>query len=217
MLNGNKTASKLVVFQINHNTDSPTNKIEIVKTITSSQGADAGISQPVVTANGSVFLIKDTILSKFDTKSKETTSLSSSMTFSNESEIIANATNQLIITSKSGIYYVDANAANPKVTNVRTFIATNEPYKILMTADFDMYRFTSNLCDFIKSTFSGSGASQQELSGFKNKTVYFYKAIGIKNGVTINDNINTILVANTIQIKKNFTVKKGANVSFKIN
>ena len=217
VLNGNKTASKLVVFQINHNTDSPTNKIEIVKTITSSQGADAGISQPVVTANGSVFLIKDTILSKFDTKSKETTSLSSSMTFSNESEIIANATNQLIITSKSGIYYVDANAANPKVTNVRTFIATNEPYKILMTADFDMYRFTSNLCDFIKSTFSGSGASQQELSGFKNKTVYFYKAIGIKNGVTINDNINTILVANTIQIKKNFTVKKGANVSFKIN
>jgi len=221
IIDGNKTAKKLFVFQIDHNMDNALNNtIKMVKMIESSKkevATNTGISQLVVTPIGSVFFIKDNVLSKFDTNSNETTSLTSSITFDNESEIIANATNQLIITSNKGLYCVDANTASPKVTNVYNFSPNNEPYKNLLTANFGIYRFTSSKCEFIKPTFSGSGAPQLELSEFKNKTVYFYKATTIKNGTTINGNTNTILVANTIQIKKNFTIKKGANVSFKIN
>lgn len=230
VLNGNKFAEKLFVFEvpdaIHTSKETKPLTLEPQNTIGTSS---TQISQPALSGAEKVYFIMDGKLTKYDTQ-KSTTEMvvtnSPSFSFDKESVILANATNQLVINSKSGLYYVDDSIENPKVTSVCYFRRNSQPYKSLITPNFGVYLISydnsfhgENDISFTKSTFSSSdsGASPRKLSSFENNTVYHSTSIKIENNTIIPYTISTIITAKTIGIGKGFSIQKGANVSFKIN
>jgi hypothetical protein len=220
VLNGNKFADKLFVFEVQD--DILTSKetkpltLEPTKEIASSNN----ISQPVLSGEENVYFIMANTLTKYDAQKNTTETVvtnSPSFSFDKESVILANATNQLVINSKSGMYYVDANAANHKVTQLLSFSGNNEPYKSIMNPNLSVYHFTSNKCNFTKAFGGSMTFGFTELSAFDNNTVYHSSKIKIKNKATIPYTVSTIITAKNIGIGKEFSIQKGANVSFKIN
>lgn len=225
VLDGNKTAKKLFVFQIDHNIANNENStIEILKPINTIESlkkdtsVNTGISQPVVTSTGNVFFIKDNVLSKFDTNSNTISPVNcSSYTFSNESVITSSATDQLFIQSNYEICYVNTQIKDFKVLKLNDE-STSSVNNLYLTPNLGVYSLSNESCRKHQLyNFRSKYRSATEMSDFKNNTVYFQNAIKIKNNSNINNNTNTILIANWIYLSKGFSIKKGANVSFKIN
>lgn len=223
ILDGNKSANKLFVFQIKSKiTDTQNDKIEVklIHTITSEKNtsSNTGISQPMVTSSGNVYFIKDNILSKFDTNSQTILPVNcSKYSFSNESVISSNASDQLFIQSNNEVCYVNTKIDDYKVFKLDTKSISNNNH-LYVTPNLGIFNLSNDSCktNLLVNTPNGKDTTI-ELSALKNNTVHFADKIRIKNNVTINNNTNTILIANRIYLSKGFSIKKGANVSFKIN
>lgn len=220
VLNGNKTASKLVVFQINHNTNSTTNKIEIVKTIESSQedmDKNTGISQPSISMSGNMYFVKDNVLSKFDPKTSKIEPVNcSSYIFSNESEILSSASNQLFIKSNKELCYVNTNLEGYQVLKLNNSL--NSTSNLFLTPNLEIiYSSIDNCTSYKLYNIRYNSKDPSVYKDFKNNTVYFNNAIKFQKNTKIIKNTNTILIANRHYLSKGVSVNTGANVSFKIN
>lgn len=138
--------------------------------------------------------------------------------FSNNATLLTNASNNLYIISAGEFYFLNFNKdkayyysstllpkknqkkhPNNMILSPSSILYGIDGDKIMRTSVFHTERFNNPI----------------NLTEIKNKTAYINQYIILQNNVRVNSKTDAILSGRRIDIKKGFTVKKGAQLSFK--
>jgi hypothetical protein len=235
-LNGNKTAKELYVFKLHYNqfAGKPTGTLEPHRLVTT----DVGISQPTVLDGSTVLFIDgnngfrpykhQNQLINYIRKSPY---MNKDVKFETDSKIISNKSPWYYVVSNGKMYLLNNRSSSDGykkeefdgyVTDIKKdvkSVVTLQDYSVcLLYSDGDIETFyPSNYDSFGRTT----------IDKIENKTVYINNSMRIsaeknKNNqtivspMTVGENIQAVVVAPQIIIKKDFRVQKGASLTFQI-